>query len=135
MNRPDANKQRHPGSPTFGLPRESRLRRRAEFLRIFRSGARHSGSGLSVYAASNKYGWNRLGISIGRKHGNAVTRNRIKRLLKEAFRLENRDLPQGFDFICMPAKGSFKHSLETLRPLLERLARAAAGKSQNQKPR
>jgi len=119
----------------FGLPPECRLRRRADFQRIFRLGARHSGQGLSVYAAPNELARNRLGVSVGRKHGNAVTRNRIRRLLKEAFRLEQSGLPQGFDFICMPAKGPWTHSVDALRGLLERLATDAARKSQKRKPR
>jgi len=106
------------------------MRRRAEFLRIFRHGARHSGQGLSVYAAPNELGLNRLGVSVGRKHGNAVTRNRIRRLIKEAFRLEQGALAsQGFDFICMPAKGPWRHSIDDLRDLFRRLATDAARKS------
>lgn len=135
MTRSDSNQEGNETKRPFGLPSECRLRRRAEFLRIFRQGARHSGNGLSVYAAPNELGRSRLGVSVGKKHGNAVTRNRIRRLLKEAFRLEKNGLPQGFDFICMPAKGPFGHSVDELRALFERLARQAAQKSEKRMPR
>ena len=142
VTRSDPNDEQRSAKHPFGLPRACRLRRRAEFLRIFRHGAKHSGGGLSVYAAPNKLGRNRLGVSVGRKHGNAVKRNRIRRWLKEAFRLEKNSLPQGFDFICMPARNPknrsvdvFDQSVVALRILFEHLARSAARKSEQRQRR
>lgn len=50
--------------------------------------------------------WTRFGLSVSRKHGNAVKRNRIKRLLREAFRLSQHDLPAGLDLILIPRQNS-----------------------------
>jgi ribonuclease P protein component len=113
----------------FPLPRQSRLLGRSDYVRVFRRAARHSAQGFALYAAPNDLGRNRFGVSIGRKHGKAVVRNRTRRLLKEAFRLENAELPQGFDFVCIPAQGPTALSLTALRALLVELAQGAARKS------
>lgn len=58
--------------------------------------ARHP---LVVFGRPNGLGHARLGLSVGRRVGNAVARNRVKRLLRESFRLSRDDLPQGFDLV------------------------------------
>jgi ribonuclease P protein component len=63
-----------------------RLRRRADFLRCYRTGRRRSGSLSLLYFASNETGRARLGVTASRKVGNAVVRHRLKRCLREAFR-------------------------------------------------
>ncbi len=56
---------------------------------------------LTLYMAENDCGYPRLGVSVGKSCGGAVVRNRLKRLLREAFR-QNRDrLPAGFDYLLM----------------------------------
>jgi len=59
-----------------------------------------------VYAIANELAVTRLGLSVGRKHGGAVRRNRIKRLLREAFRLERPTLPIGLDLVVVPRAGA-----------------------------
>lgn len=61
---------------------------------------------MVVYAIANDLELNRLGLSVGRKHGGAVRRNRIKRLIREAFRLERPTLPTGLDLVVLPRAGA-----------------------------
>jgi ribonuclease P protein component len=75
-------------TPTrYTLPRSHRLKGRNVFRPVYDARTRVSRGPLTAYARQAGLGHARLGISIGRKVGNAVVRNRIKRRLREAFRL------------------------------------------------
>ena len=56
---------------------------------------------LVGFSLPNALGHPRMGISISRKVGTAVRRNRIKRLMREAFRLRDRELPRGYDLVIV----------------------------------
>jgi ribonuclease P protein component len=70
------------------LPRE-RLRRRADYLRCYRTGRRRHGALALLYFAPNQLGHPRLGITASRKVGPSVVRHRIKRRIKEIYRRWN----------------------------------------------
>lgn len=77
----------------FGLCAPRRLTRRADFERLLREGDRRSQSGYTFYLARREQGGPRLGILISRQHSaKATVRNRIKRCIREAFRLEQEKL-------------------------------------------
>jgi ribonuclease P protein component len=71
------------------LPSEERLRRRADYLRCYRTGRRRHGALAILYFVPNQIGHPRIGITASRKVGNAVLRHRLKRRIKEIYRRWN----------------------------------------------
>lgn len=67
-------------------PREARLRQRREFTRAHEVGTRTHGRFVTLIVVENTVGRARLGCAVGRRVGNAVVRNRLRRLLREIFR-------------------------------------------------
>ncbi|HOB76720.1 MAG TPA: ribonuclease P protein component [Phycisphaerae bacterium] len=116
-------------SPRQTLPKRARICTRRDFDRVFREKNRASDGLLTVYLGRNEVGMARLGIAAGRALGKAVTRNRIKRLVREAFRRYRTDLPPGTDWIVVPrqAGASLREIDASLRRLTERLLRRTEG--------
>jgi ribonuclease P protein component len=108
----------------FGLDASRRLRRKAQFEQLLREGERRSLGGYLFYVGRRSAGTPRLGILISRRHAAAaVERNRIKRCIREAFRLEQENLGS-LELLVRPPYGVRGSSsmIRQLRELLRRLA-------------
>jgi len=92
--------------PDHRFPKRIRVRKSKEFLAVYASRLFVSDSVLVINALANDLGRTRLGLSLSRKVGNAVMRNRWKRLIREAFRLHRHRLPSGWDLVVRPRKGA-----------------------------
>ena len=91
---------------------------------------------LVLYMAENTLGYPRLGVSVGRSSGKAVVRNRIKRLLRNAFRQDQDWIPADFDYVLMIAqagsrpmeKGRKGLTMQAVRRSFEDLIRKAVSR-------
>lgn len=109
----------------YGLGAERRLRQSAVFVQLLREGKRRSISGYTFYLGRRDNGPPRLGILVTRKHSaRATDRNRIKRCIREAFRLEQESLG-ALDVLVRPPYGAkpSPRMLLQLRELFSRLIR------------
>jgi ribonuclease P protein component len=84
-----------------GFPARLRLRKRSEFLGVQKHGRRLSSERFLVLALARPGERTRIGITVSRKVANAVGRNRIKRLVREAFRRNRSLFPAGYDIVCV----------------------------------
>jgi len=111
--------------PAQTFPRKLRLRSQAEFDWVYKAKVFAADDVLVLNARTSDLPHPRLGLSVSKKVGNAVTRNRWKRLIREAFRLSQHELPAGIDLVARPQKGA-EPNLVAIRQSLVALARRIA---------
>lgn len=111
-------------------PAAVRLRRKREYERVFREGVRVRDRWLKMVVAAREDPTlpSRLGTAVSRKVGHAVRRNRTRRRLREAFRLERPALPPGLDLVCIPLPETERAPWEALRESVRNLARLGAAR-------
>lgn len=105
---------------------DHRLRRPGDFERVYALKFKAADGVLLMFLAPNDLDQTRIGLSVSRKHGGAVVRNRLKRWLREAFRHERPHWPVGYDVIAIPLaaeRGSFEAYRASLTGLVRRLIR------------
>lgn len=108
----------------YGFRRNQRLCRRRDFQRVVRTSCSVADHRLIVYVTRNDLGRTRLGTSVGKRFGPAVQRNRIKRLIRESFRLLQHELPVGLDLLVIARRADRPTLRECRRSLLALTHRA-----------
>jgi len=103
------------------FPKDFRLLRRAQFQRVYEEGQRKSVSLCTIFYKSNGLPQSRLGVTATSRLGNAVTRNRVKRLLREIFRRHRREIPAGWDLVLNPRQAVVKVAFLSLEREILRL--------------
>lgn len=116
-------------------PKRHRVTRSGDFDAVYRRGRSAAGRHLVVYAFDRGEGDSaRLGLSVGKRVGGAVERNRVKRVLREEFARIEADLKPGTDYVVIARPGAHEYIEERgsralgerLQELAERVAGAAA---------
>lgn len=104
------------------LPRACQMRRQKEYARVYSTGVRARGQHILVVAAPGDNPlMARMGLSVGRKFNkSAVIRNRARRVMREAFRLERANLP-ALNLILIPVARDHKFTTNAVAPELRRL--------------
>ena len=106
----DKNTSDRPGSGRLCFGPDRRLRKKAEFDRVYSARESSADGRLIVYALARKSGRSRVGVSVGKRLGSAVIRNRYKRTLREAFRKSQYELPVGYDYVLIPRRAKIVSS-------------------------
>ena len=89
---------------------------------MYARGKNTAGVYLVLYARKNRFNVTRLGITVSSKLGNAVVRNRIRRLIKESYRLDEDSFRKGFDLVIAARGKAVGASFQQLRAELRRHA-------------
>jgi len=114
------------------FPKTVRVRSRLDFDAVYERGLRVSDGCLSLIVLPNGRPASRLGLAVSKRSGNSVQRNQLKRLLREAFRLSQADLPTGLDLVVQPrteAPIKFDVLRQSLASLASRAVKKLAEKS------
>lgn len=88
----------------FRFTKAERLTKKKEFERVFSEGKVFKDTKIVFYIIANDYQYSRIGLVVSKKVGNAVQRNRVKRLLREAYRLNKHLLTVNVDIIAIPRR-------------------------------
>ncbi|MEW6107941.1 MAG: ribonuclease P protein component [Nitrospirota bacterium] len=91
------------------------INKNGDFKKVFEQGSKFSSKYLVIYARPNRLTYSRLGLSVSKKIGNAVTRNRIKRRLREAIRKQLMDKPVRYDFVVVARRSSVEAEFSDLK--------------------
>ncbi|MDR3174258.1 MAG: ribonuclease P protein component [Treponema sp.] len=106
----------------FRFKREERLKKRDEIRAVFNRGKVVTCAGAKLFVLQNGFSFNRIAFTFARKFGNAVERNRARRVGREAYRHARNRLQRGFDLVLLvyPGKDSFSARMKQVRVLFSK---------------
>ena len=114
----------------FAVPRfqpHEHIRRPQDFQAVYDRRRSAADGTLVLYVKENGLPHSRVGLSVSKKFGIAVVRNRIRRLMREAYRLSKDEVPAGYDIVLIP-RPLEEYALEPFRDSLVKLAKQAIRK-------
>lgn len=122
------------GSRDFNMARKvhpDRLTQRWEFQRGYKKGKKYWNRHLVIYVFRQSLHSTRLGITVSKKVGNSVKRNRLKRLIRESFRLSKQHISQGYDIVAVGRSAAVGMKCQQIQAsFLQLLQRAKVCKSE-----
>lgn len=107
------------------FPKSVRVRKQADFDAVYQASTYAADKTLVIQAHHNGLNITRLGLSVGKKVGDAPTRNKWKRMIREVFRKSSHRLPTGIDLVIRPRKGAELTYAAVERSLPRLVARVA----------
>ena len=114
--------------------KRTRLSDSPDFERVYRQGAAYRGKLVSVYAFPNDLGTPRLGLSVSRKVGNAVTRNTVRRRLREAFHSTLPEIPGDLDLVVSARPAAAEATFRELSDEFDRALRKLGQRHDDREP-
>jgi ribonuclease P protein component len=110
--------------PPRHFGRQEHLKKRVEISRVFKKGRFTFCSGAKLFFLANGLPYNRIVITFAKKYGNAVKRNRVRRLSQEAYRLMKEELKTGYDLVLLvfpqETAPAFTRTTEQLKTLFKK---------------
>ena len=95
--------------------KKERILKRADFIEINLHGKRFRTENFTIIARPNGGDITRLGVTVSKRVGNSTKRNRVKRLIREFFRLHKHAIPKGYDVVIIPLHEIQAPSLSAVR--------------------
>lgn len=86
------------------MEKKHRIRKNMEFKQVYKTGKSYGNRNLVLYISKNKLEHTRIGFTVTKKIGNAVVRNRVRRMMKEICRLNFHKIKPGYDLIFISKK-------------------------------
>jgi ribonuclease P protein component len=112
-----------PRRPRAGFPRAARITAQSHFDRVYQQGRKFVAPSVVAWALPSPSGRSRIGLSVSRKVGGAIVRNRVKRVLREAFRQLEAPPDPPIDLVLVARPGRAPQTLADARTALEQVLR------------
>ena len=78
-----------------------KIKENKDFVNLYKRGKFVAGKAVTIYYRKNRFGKTRMGITTGKKVGNAVTRSRCRRIIRAAYYANEEAFPKGYDYIIV----------------------------------